>query len=283
MKSISKESSVFNELLSKKKLVPDDVIVGRKTFVSNPEKIEIDITYECNLKCKSCNRSCGNAPSSEQMSLIDIENFIEDSTKNNKKYKMISILGGEPTLHTNFEDIILLLQKEYADNFNPDVIIQIVSNGFTEKSRVLCNDVENRNKNVRIDRLSYKINNINDYFTPFNDAPIDDINYEKADFSKACWVAESCGFGLNKNGYYACAICGGIDRVLQKNNGFKSIMDLTVEEQKKHFRQFCALCGNYKYYSSNNGNLLLRCEKAPLKNKVTKSWRNIYANYKEEV
>ncbi|MBU3676672.1 MAG: glycosyltransferase family 2 protein, partial [Chitinophagaceae bacterium] len=35
---------------------------GRKTFLPNTNKIELDITYDCNLKCFHCNRSCTQAP-----------------------------------------------------------------------------------------------------------------------------------------------------------------------------------------------------------------------------
>lgn len=279
MKNIINKSSVLNEILNKKILSPADVVIGRKSFISNLEKIEIDITFNCNLKCKCCNRSCGRAPSEERMSLDDIQNFINDSIVNNRKYKLISILGGEPTLHPDFEEIIRIIQNDYVNRFETNTIIQVISNGFIEESRKLCDKVENENKNVCIDRESYKKDNRIDYFTPFCDAPIDDDKFKSADFSKACWVSETCGIGLNKNGYYACSICGGIDRVLKGDGGAKTILELTLEEQRIQFQKFCSLCGNFKYYSSNSGDFLFRSEKAPFVEKISPSWEKIYREY----
>ena len=132
------EDNIIHELLNKPILSPNIVQLGRFDFYSNLKQVEIDITYDCNLKCKCCNRSCGNAPSKEMMSVEDINFFIQDSKKNDRKYNLINILGGEPTLHQEFEKIIKLLQEKYADDFCPDVIIQIVSNGFTQESRDIC-------------------------------------------------------------------------------------------------------------------------------------------------
>src|SRR5690349_14303530 len=48
--------------------------------------IELDITYECNLKCFSCNRSCGIAPSSDHLSLEQIRRFISESIAMNVRW-----------------------------------------------------------------------------------------------------------------------------------------------------------------------------------------------------
>ncbi|WP_051267617.1 radical SAM protein, partial [Treponema pedis] len=258
----------IKEIIEKQSLTKAGIIKGRKSFSANTDKIEIDITFKCNLKCNGCNRSCGLAPSDEEMSIDDINNFIADSIHNNKKWKMINILGGEPTLHSNFLQIITILQKKYADIFNKNVTIQIVSNGLTEKTKELCKQAE-KLKNVIIDYESFKTKNTIDYFTPFSDAPCDDNKFNEVDYSKACWVTAYCGIGLNKNGYYACSVCGGIDRVLKTSNGVKSFTELTEDKQKEHFEKFCRLCGNFKHYSSNKGDFILRCEKMPFKNIIS--------------
>ena len=275
-----KEQSI-KEILEKPQLSPKDVVKGQKRFLSNLDMIEIDITFECNLKCKGCNRSCGYAPSTDGMMIDDIRRFISESKIFDKKWKLINILGGEPTLHKDFLRIIEILQREYVDSFCQDTIIQVVSNGFTKQTKELCKQAE-LFKNVRIDYGSFKTKNLVDYFTPFNNAPIDDINFKDADYSAACWVASYCGLGLNKNGYYACSVCGGIDRVLGGNKGIKTLKEITTQNLQDHFKEFCKFCGNFKDYAPNYGDFIPRCEKAPFKEKISPSWKQIYDRYKRD-
>lgn len=263
------------EILNKTRLTSRDVFFGRKMFRPDFESIEIDITYDCNLKCFGCNRSCSQVPTKEHLQLSDIERFIQESIGSGKQWRFINILGGEPTLHKDFLKIIDYLQT-YADKFSPKSIIQIVSNGITKQSRELCEIVKNKYKNITIDYASFKTSNMVEYFSPFNDAPIDDENYRAADFTKACWVTSYCGIGLNSRGYYACSVCGGIDRVLNGNNGAKSFSELTEEKLREHYEKFCRLCGNFKHYSKNAGNFIPRCEKEPFKNIISKTWSEIY-------
>ena len=186
-------------------------------------------------------------------------------------------MGGEPTLHKDFLKIIEMLQN-YVDNYSSKTIIQIVSNGITKESRQLCEKAKKMFKNVEIDYASFKTNNKVEYFSPFNDAPVDDERFSQIDYSTACWVTSYCGIGLNSRGYYACAVCGGIDRVLNGSNGAKSFSELSAEKLKEHFLKFCPLCGNFKHYDQNAGNFIPRCEKEPFKDIVSKTWQEIYTS-----
>ena len=262
-------------IMNKPKLSPDYVFSTRQKFRPDFERIEIDITYDCNLKCIGCNRSCAQAPTKEQISMETIEKFIADSVRLGKKWLQVNVLGGEPTLHADFMNILAALQN-YADTYSPQTLIKVVSNGITEKSRQLCEEARNTFKNVVIDYDSYKTNNKIEYFSPFNDAPIDDENFKHSDFTKACWVTAYCGIGLNARGYYACAACGGIDRVLNGTNATESFDLLTEEKLQDHYKKFCSLCGNFKHYHHNAGNFIPRCEKEPFRNIISKSWRRIY-------
>jgi len=256
------------------------VFKGRRTFLPNLNKIEIDITYKCNLKCIACNRSCSQAPTNEQIEFADIERFIAESIELGKKWDLINILGGEPTLHPDFEKIIKYISERYIILHSPKTHLQIVSNGLTEYTRNLLEEVKNY-KNVSIDYGSFKKNNKIEYFSPFNDAPIDDDNFKNVDYSKACWVTNYCGIGLNKFGYYGCSVCGGIDRIVNENrDGIKYLKDISIEKFQEQFFKFCGLCGNFKDYDVNEGNVIPRCEKAPLKRDfVSKTWNDLYNRY----
>lgn len=256
------------------------VFIGRKRFWPTMEKIEIDITYACNLHCTGCNRSCDAVRTTERMSVADIANFIGQSKEAGIKWKLINILGGEPTLHPDFVEIMSMLQHDYADAFSPTTQIQVVSNGIEARSRKLCDDIEAQLPNVRIDRNSYKSSKEIDYFTPFADAPQDDPTFDGADYTSACWAAQYCGIGLNSHGYYGCAVCASIDRLTGGGNEAKRLTDLTDEAIGKQYDKFCRLCGNFKHYTQNSGDFTPRCEKAPMRNVVSKSWEEIYAKWK---
>ena len=267
------------EILTKLPLSKKDVFKGRKTFLPNINKVEIDITYECNLRCLGCNRSCTQAPTTESVAFSDIKQFVEESAFNSRKWELINILGGEPTLHPEFEQIIKYIHNEYISKHSPKTILQIVSNGYDEKSRVLCDDMRVKYQNVRIDYGSYKTNRVVEYFSPFNEAPIDDDKFNDADFKKGCWVTSYCGIGLNKNGYYACAVAGGIDRICNKNKAIPKLADITNEKLEKQLDEFCKYCGNFKAYEDNFGNFIPRVEKEPFKNEMSESWIRLYEKY----
>jgi hypothetical protein len=172
--------------------------------------------------------------------------------------------------------------EEYILPHSPKTLLQIVSNGYSVETRKVLEKVKQLS-NVFIDWGSFKTRNNIEYFTPFNDATIDDENFRNADYEKACWVTNYCGIGLNKFGYYACSVCGGIDRIINKNRGgIKYLKDISIKKIQEHFVKFCCLCGNFKDYDVNYGNFIPRCEKAPLINNIiSKTWDNLYNNYKE--
>ena len=272
------KESCIAEILQKPALKTGGYTKGRKSFFPDFTKIEIDITHECNLKCLGCNRSCGLAPTSDRIGLDAIDKLIAESKELGIHWNLINILGGEPTLHPQFLEIIRKIQEDYINEYSPKTILQVVSNGFTATSRELCKEVL-KYPNVRIDYVSYKKSNKVDYFTPFNDAPCDGPNHSANDYAKGCWVAKHCGLGLNHLGYYGCAVCGGIDRVMGKHIGAASLKELTKPMILRHFELFCPLCGNFSAYESNYGDFIPRSEKEPFKNIVSESWRELYRTY----
>jgi glycosyltransferase involved in cell wall biosynthesis len=208
-------------------------------FTRSREFIEIDITYDCNLHCLGCNRSCTQAPTKQQMEVGDVENFVKDSLSKRIEWKKIRVLGGEPTEHPNFEEILYALggyKLEY-----PQTRIELVSNGYGKNvARALMRippfiHVEN----------TAKTSSEGVGFYAFNDAPIDDEKYKNSDFTNGCSNIEDCGIGLGPGGYYPCTLAGGIDRIMKKNLGRQKLPE-SDDEMRDLMAEFCKMCGRFQ-------------------------------------
>ena len=77
-------------------------------------------------------------------------------------------------------------------------------------------------------------------------------------------------------------MCGGIDRILGGKKGYYSLSELSKENVKKQFSEFCKFCGNYKSYDSNRGNFIPRAEKEPFREIISPVWQDLYKNYNEK-
>lgn len=273
-----RKGKIISEILAKPSKSKQDILKGRKTFLPNLNQIEIDITYECNLKCINCNRSSTQAPIKEGMTFEQIENFVRDSIELNKKWKLINLLGGEPSIHKDFLEIVHLILNEYIVKHSYDTILQVTSNGFGELVQERLSKLP-KHQNLIIDYASFKEERTVPYFSPFNDAPIDNPNGNEKEYHKGCWVTSYCGIGLNQLGYYPCGVAGGIDRVFKLNLNVQSLKNVD-ESIARYLDTFCRFCGNFSDYESNAGNFIPRNEKSALtKSIMSETWRNAYKKY----
>lgn len=213
-------------------------IFGRQ-FTRSRDKIEIDLTYECNLNCYGCNRSCRQAPEKMHIHLDQISNFIEDSLKRKIYWKRIRLLGGEPTLHPDFEEILYMFSK-YKSVY-PRTRLEVTTNGFGRKVK---RNIIRIPPFFHVENTS-KTSAHQEGFYAFNMAPVDDKRYKKLDFSNGCSNIEDCGIGLTPNGYYPCTLAGGIDRILGLDLGRKEIPHID-DNMLDLLEEFCRMCGRFK-------------------------------------
>lgn len=238
-------------------------------YLPSTELIEIDITYKCNLRCLNCNRSCTQAPDSVHMPISMIEQFVEDSLKQHKIWRRIRILGGEPTLHPEFEEIIQIL-IQYKNIF-PNCKIEVVSNGYSKKSIDILEQLPSQ---ITVENSS-KISIIQPSFGPFNKAPQDQVMNRFVDYSNGCDIMQTCGIGLTPQGYYPCAVAGGIDRVLGISTGRNKIPDEN-DYMADLCKQACRLCGRFEDGHYVPPKLRPKLEEAI----ISPSWEKIYKLWK---
>ena len=236
-------------------------------FSRSRKLIEIDLTYVCNLSCPGCNRSCGQAPTNQCMTLEQIENFVRESIERDYPWEGIRLLGGEPSLHPQFHEMLAAL-RQYRDQYRPGLRLTVVSNGHgnkVEESLARIPDdvlVENTSKEdgVQVD------------FAPFNNAPSDHPEHSASDFRNGCWISQGLGMGLGPNGYYCCAVAGGIDRVYGFGMGQQSIPDID-DDMRDQFEKLCALCGHF----------CIHAPRTTTPDGLSQSWRKAYADWDYQV
>lgn len=230
--------------------------------------IEIDLTYLCNLRCNNCNRSSAQAPASVHLSLNDVSRFVNDSLAARRDWARIRLLGGEPTLHPEFEQVIAELLR-YKEQF-PTTRIQLVTNGFGQKVRAILERIPDAIETEN----SSKSGAMQPEFGPFNLAPQDSPAFRYADYRNGCSIMNACGIGLTPQGYYPCAVAGGIDRVRGVQRGRTSLPP-PEDQMRDLLADACGLCGRFR-----DGHFVpVRLRKPLLEQRTSPSWQRIYAEW----
>jgi hypothetical protein len=203
------------------------------------DSVDIDITYACNLRCNNCNRSCSQAPTAEHMSLGQVAYFLAESRARGIRWARINLVGGEPTCHPEFLDIVGLVLR-HCDEFSPATAVEVFTNGCGEQTKRMLNRLPAR---VRVDD-SAKTGSAQPGHVAFNVAPVDLSRFARTDFANGCWVLQDCGLGVGPYGYYPCGVASGIDRIFGFDLGRK-VLPEPGDTMDKELRVFCPLCGQF--------------------------------------
>lgn len=234
-------------------------------WIPNQKKVEIEITTMCSLACFNCDRSVRQAPCRESMSLSQIEKFVNESFALKWQWERISLIGGEPTLHPQFFQVLEIVKK-YKNRY-PNCVIELTTNGRGPKVLEVLSKVPDWVfvRNSQKQSVKHK-------FSSYNIAPIDLKKYKNADFSKGCWVTTICGLGLTRHGFYPCGAGGSLDRVFGFGIGLKNLSEVNDVTLKSQLKILCKYCGHFK----DNRNAKKVDEEV-----VSQSWQKAYEDYKK--
>lgn len=246
------------------------------TYIPNLRKLEIDITYFCNLTCAGCSRSSAQAPSDQHMPLTMIHDFLEESERKGMIWEALHILGGEPTLHPNFVEIVTMLDEWFMEH-SPDTDLKVITNGVSKKVQ---KNIMKIPEHWRYEN-SYKLDREVDtsHFEPFNLAPIDLPEWRNEDFTKGCYITQDSGIGLTPYGYFHCAIAGGMERIMKLGHGFDSIPDHPWQFLEM-MKDYCRFCGHFLSDSFKERSDRIGTDVSP--ETVSNSWQSAYETWEVE-
>ncbi len=106
----------------------------------NIKTVYVEITNQCNLNCATCYNRSGLNTKRKELSLEQIESIINLFIPLGLQRFLLS--GGEPTLHSEFEEILNLVDKY------PQITFGIVTNGTNANRKLL--EIINTRKNFTL-------------------------------------------------------------------------------------------------------------------------------------
>lgn len=240
-------------------------ILGSPYMLPNHRVLQLDITYACNMACPGCNRSCPQAPDKDHMAVEQVEKFVSESKARNRRWNQVKIMGGEPTLHPEFFEILYLLLA-FKKTINPGMELCVKTNNHGETVK----DALRKLPKEVIIKPSPKEIFLESYYA-FNIAPVDIPAFNfLADFSVGCHIPWNCGIGLNKYGYFPCGNGAGVSRVFGLDIGNKKLPDINAR-MKEELNLLCRYCGAYHQF--------IGIGKPSVKNDVSKTWKRAYERY----
>jgi len=231
--------------------------------------IEIDITNACDKRCSNCTRLCGHQ---KKPFFMDFETFKRAVDSLDGYQGIRSIMGGEPTLHPEFERFARYLGSKFPERENPYIYPQ--RDFIKQVHRVELDNFQMINDGVeRIDVVgpgmfsnmgaSYKkhyevisdvmpFQGLNDHLNPIyhqsslitrKELGIPDDEWIK--MRDNCWIQNEWSAGITPKGAFFCEIAGVLDMLLDGPGGWEiepGWWKRTPEEFGDQLH-WCELCG----------------------------------------
>ena len=196
--------------------------------------IQIEITNACTHQCANCTRFVGHHRKPFFMSLEMINNAI-DSLKGYKGG--VGIMGGEPTLHPQFEEICKIVQKKipidkrglWTSGYKWKEYKKLILKTFGES--VFYND--HTGVGQKHQPLLIAIDEV-----------IDDKKFTKELIDK-CWIQERWSASITPKGCFFCEVAAAMDMMYDGQGGY-SIQEGWWNKKPAEFQEqvnrYCFRC-----------------------------------------
>ncbi len=199
-----------------------EIILQNRETIS----IELEITLRCNAACTQCSRHCNSFSYGESdMTITQIQKFIDQVISAPINLGHVTVMGGEPTVHPRFEEIVHLLYTSLVLD-DKAVYLEIATNGI----KSVPDSILSLPVIIRTNPVSGK-----DHRCQFI-APAD-----TGQKTKPCDIPHTCGMALNCYGYFPCGAGGAIIRLFDIKELIRYDLPLNLSEFGS-IERICSLC-----------------------------------------
>jgi hypothetical protein len=207
--------------------------------------VEIQINTACDLACFSCDRM-SDVVTDANMTLDQVKLFVAESIDLDWDWERIRILGGEPTLHPRFKDMIgwLVGYREWLKiKHGKGVFLQVLTNGWGQKSAELRPWVEEQGVSFHAERKQEGVDP--PWFLNTRVVPLD-RDPEVGELPPCLMFGiRSCGIGLTRWGFFLDGAGATVARVAGLDVGVMRLQDVTWQAMLDQARVLCRVCGHW--------------------------------------
>ena len=201
----------------------------------NMDTIQIEITNACRESCSNCTRFCTQVKKPYFLPLDEVKRAIDSMVG---YPKMTGIMGGEPLLHPDFEEICRYAGSKI--NAKQLGLWTTLPKGYEHHAKVICDTF-------------YHIF-INDHSRPdiFHQPPLVAIQEVVSDKNQmwnmidSCWAQMSWSASVNPRGAWFCEIAAAMAMLFEEGEGWPIEPGWwwrTVKDFGEQIEKFCPRCG----------------------------------------
>ena len=203
----------------------------------------LSITNRCNLSCGNCAQLCGHFPAEKiwELSLSQIDQAIRSVKPYASPQNRVTIFGGEPTIHSQWEEVLQLVHSHAPFHFIVNTNGRLGHRPFQREKNVTYHvDTHPSDQQFLTTMVAAK-----DCIPEQAESPA--YFWELA--KKDCPIWETCGSALYNGKAYFCEHAAAMDHLFYEgNSGWaveegKNPFDRTEAEIEDQAHKFCQHCG----------------------------------------
>ena len=229
--------------------------------------MELEINRVCNRSCINCNRLCNmkdvgiRFDVGYDMTVGQVKKFVLEMRNHGRHLDRVTIIGGEPLLHPNIDQIVSVIERG------------LLNTGLVDHCQLITNKTLPVSKGIKRSKVEVKTlaepKDKREHHFCFFVAPID-----KGWKYKRCECIQTCGFLLCSRGYFPCVLAPSISYVFN----IKNLARFSLPQSTDDFGNFDEIVCKYCPWGSGFDKLLWeKNEGRP----TTRSWLNAMLRKKD--